>query len=217
MWSWPCLVGLGPVNAEEGTDRFQFLVGGLSEPDLFRRGVRELFGAGMWAAWMEYDRCIAGCRAFSPLSSRLAEVLHQRFFKFCKFAVATFMKTEEPLWGPHVKRSLLRVKLNDVSEELNVVEIASKFHLDRDDTMATLCGLGEDVSLETFLRKVQLFAGETADSLAMTTSEFMDHRTMLAREGDLTPAPQRSVKLWFRVGGERLKWLVEVKFLEIGW
>ena len=39
-------VGLGPVDAEEGTDSFQFLVGTLSEP-VFPRGVRERYGAGM--------------------------------------------------------------------------------------------------------------------------------------------------------------------------
>ena len=53
-----------------------------------------------------------------------------------------------------------------------------------------------------FLREAQLFAWKTADSLGHDYLEFMDQRTMAAREGGLTPAPQRSVKLWLRDGGK---------------
>ena len=37
-----------------------------------------------------------------------------------------------------MNKSLLQVKLNDLFDGLNIEEIASKFHLDREDAMATL-------------------------------------------------------------------------------
>ena len=52
----------------------------------------------------------------------------------------------EPLWRPCENRSLLQVKLNDVSEGLNVKEIASNFTWT--ETMRLhFFELGDDVSL----------------------------------------------------------------------
>ena len=96
----------------------------------------------------------------------------------------------------------LQVKLTDVFEGLIVEEIASKIQMNRDDTMAILFELGGDFSLDTFLREVQFYAWKIAADLGHDNLEFMDKRSKAAREGSLTLAFQRSVKLWFRDGGK---------------
>ena len=65
----------------------------------------------------------------------------------------------EPLWGRFVNRSLLQVKLNDVCERLNVEEIASRFHFDRDDAMATLFELGGGRHVGTVFSRSLEFGG----------------------------------------------------------
>ena len=56
----------------------------------------------------------------------------------------------------------LQVKLHDVFEGLVVVEIASNFHLDRDDTMATLFALSVTSLWKCFFRRCKVMRGNTA-------------------------------------------------------
>ena len=160
-------VGLGPVNADEGTDGFQFLVGTLSET-FFLHGVRERNRTCLWACCMAGDwRRDASCSAFSPLSSCLAEELHQ-LFEVCR---DSFQKGEakapshgsdsEPPWG---RFSVLQVKLNDVYEGLCVEEIASSLTW-IEATRWRHSAWGRTSRWNSFLSEEQLPAWKTAGSL----------------------------------------------------
>ena len=121
--------------------------------------------------------CRAALLKFLPLSALLkCRVL---LVKFGMFGVNTF---EDEVKAVKEGALPLQFKLNDVFEELVTEEIASKFHLDRDDTMATVFALRGNVSWKRFFGRCKVMRGKTAADVGHDYLEFIDQRSMAARE-----------------------------------